>query len=50
MYDDHNTIPYSARYEWSLVLLLMNNLQVYGIHVQEMIHFEILIENYVTND
>ena len=41
LYDDYNAIPCSAQYGWSLVLLLMNNLQVSEIHEQEKIHFEI---------
>ena len=41
LYDDYNAIPCSAQYGLSLVLLLMNNLQVYEIHEQEKIHFEI---------
>jgi len=43
LYNDYNVIPYSVQYEWSLVLLLMNNRQVFEIHEQEMIHFEIII-------
>ena len=41
MYDDYNAIPCSVQYGWSLVLLLMNNLQVNEILEQEKIHFEI---------